>query len=148
MKEILNNKIMIIEDSEFARAMIMVKLKNSGFHNLDLPDSSIEAWKRIADAQVNDNPYDLIITDLNMPGLDGIELISKIKEDAMSEKLKLIVISADADRAIINICKSLGVLAYFSKPFVGEELVAVVRAIFLDQEIPEIKGMFQVPEVS
>ena len=148
MAEVLNKKIMIVEDSEFSRALIMVKLKNYGFSNIDLPDSSVEAWEMIADAQLSDFPYDLIITDLNMPDLDGMDLISKIKEDPMSNSLKVIVISADADTTIIDVCKSMGALAYLTKPFVPEELTAVVEAALLDKEIPEIKGMFQVPDVS
>lgn len=139
---------MIVEDNEFSRVLLQVKLQKHGYTNLFAPESSVEAWEKIAQATLSDEPFDLILTDLNMPDLDGMDLISKIKEDPMSESLKIIVVSADAEEFIINICKSLGALAYITKPIVPEELIAVVEAALLGKEIPKVKGMFPVPKVS
>lgn len=148
MSDVLSKKIIIVEDNEFSRVLITVKLKKHGFTNLTAPESSVEAWEAIAQATLSDEPFELVLTDLNMPDLDGMDLIGKIKEDPMSESLKIIVISADADKFIVDICKSMGALAYITKPIVPEELVAVVEAALLDKEIPEVKGMFPVPVVS
>lgn len=144
MSELLDKKIIIVEDNEFSRILVWVKLKNHGFTNLHIPGSSVEAWEKIANDQLTDHPFDLVITDLNMPDLDGMDLISKIKDDPLSEELKIIVISADADKIVIDICKSLGALAYITKPIVVSELIAVVEAALLGEEIPKIKGMFPV----
>lgn len=142
MSELQNSKIMIIDDNEFSRVLISVKLKKHGYYNLSIPETSIDAWDEIAHVQITDEPFDLIITDLNMPGLDGMDLISKIKEDPFSRDLKIIVVSADADQTIIDITKTLGASAYIVKPFVTKEMLAVVEAVLKDEEIPEIKGMF------
>lgn len=142
MTELKTKRIMIIDDSEFSRTLIRAKLKRSGYSALCVPESSIEAWDMIANSVLSDEPYDLIITDLNMPGLDGMELISKIKEDPLSESLKIIVISADADQKVIEIVRSLGASAYIVKPFITSEMLAVVEAVLLDKEVPEIKGAF------
>jgi two-component system chemotaxis response regulator CheY len=148
MSDLLKSKIMIVEDNEFSRALVTIKLQKHGYVNLTAPESSVEAWEAIAEATLSDEPFDLVLTDLNMPDLDGMDLIGKIKEDPMSESLKIIVISADADKFIIDICMSMGALAYITKPVVPEELVAVVEAAILGKEIPEVKGMFPVPDVS
>ena len=87
----LSQRIIVIEDSEFSRLLITSKLKKFGYTNIDQPPGAIEAWEMIADAFVSGTPYDLVITDLNMPGLDGIELIEKIKEDELSKNQKVIV---------------------------------------------------------
>ncbi|MBT4790994.1 MAG: response regulator [Halobacteriovoraceae bacterium] len=142
MSEVLNHKIIIVEDNEFSRILVVSKLKKHGFTNLSYPESSVEAWEQIAEAQLSDEPFDLVITDLNMPDLDGMDLISKIKEDPFSESIKVMVISADADQYIIDITKSLGAVAYMTKPVVEEELVAVVEAVLLGKKIPKVKGMF------
>ena len=133
---------MIIDDNEFSRVLISVKLKKHGFHNLTIPDTSIDAWNDIANGHLSDKPFDLVITDLNMPGLDGMDLISKIKDDPLSEDLDIIVISADADQTIIKITKTLGACAYLVKPFITAELLAVVEAVLKGEEIPAVKGMF------
>jgi two-component system chemotaxis response regulator CheY len=142
MSDLYKKKIIIVEDSEFSRLLIDVKLKNAGFTNTHLPSSSVEAWEQIAQAQLSDHPFDLVISDLNMPDLDGMDLLSKIKDDPMSEKLKVIIVSADADKPIQNIALSLGASAYVTKPFVPEELIKVVKAVLQGEEIPPIKGMF------
>ncbi len=149
MKNLYKSKIIIVEDNEFSRYLVYTKLKRAGYEYLEIPESSVEAWEDIAEATVLGEPYDLVITDLNMPDLDGMDLISKIKEDPMSTEIKIIVISADAEQAIIDICMTLGAVAYMSKPVVESELLAVVEAVLNGTEIPEIKGMFPpIPKVS
>ena len=142
MSGMFEKKIMIIEDNEFSRVLITTKLKKNGFKNLSVYGSSVEAWEEIARTVLVDNPFDLIITDLNMPDLDGMDLISKIKDDPLSVKLKIIVVSADADQFIIDFVLALGACAYLVKPFLTNEMVAVVEAVLSDRDIPEVKGMF------
>ncbi len=136
------SKIIIVEDNEFSRYLLLTKLKKAGYENIDYPESSVEAWEMIAFSCIGNVPYDLVITDLNMPDLDGMDLVSKIKEDPMSKDLKVMVVSADADKLIIDICLSLGALAYIPKPIVESEFLGVVEAILEQKQIPEIKGMF------
>ena len=140
---VLEKRILIAEDSDFSRAVVTSRLKKIGFEDITAPESSAEVWEEIANSTLNDTPYDLLITDLNMPDMDGIDLISRIKEDPMSESLKIIVISADADKSIISICKSLGVLAYFTKPFREDSFKEIIFAIFEDKPIPEVIPFFE-----
>lgn len=142
MDNVFKAKLMVVEDSDFSRAMVVSNLKRIGFEIIDCPETSIEAWEQIASAHLNDEPYDLVLTDLNMPGFDGIDLISRIKEDPMSAKQKIVVISADADPGIQMICRQLGVLAYFTKPLRPESFEEVILAIVRgDEKIPEVKNM-------
>lgn len=142
MQDPLESKIMLVEDSDFSRAMIVTMLKKMGLQNITCPETSIEAWEMIAQAQLDDEPFDLIITDLNMPGFDGVDLIARIKEDPMSSKQKIIVVSADADAGVKSICKALGVIAYFTKPPNYESFEEVILAILSNSEsIPEVRDL-------
>jgi putative two-component system response regulator len=133
MNEYENKKIIVVEDSAFARLMVCGKLKKLGYKNITMPDTSVEAWEQIADAQLSDYPFDLVITDLNMPDLDGMDLIEKIKSDPLSESLKIIVISADADEIIIKVTLSMGALGYLTKPVEEKDLKDMVHsALSLD----------------
>lgn len=142
MKEILDASILVIDDSEFSRALLKTALGKIGFRNVRYIGSSIEGWELIANNHVEGNPYDLVITDLNMPDLDGIDLIQKVKEDPISENQKIIVVSGDADLGIKMVCKALGVLAYFTKPIKTESLKEILFAIFEGkEEIPEVEDL-------
>ena len=142
MKEILDSRILVIDDSEFSRALLKTALGKIGFHNVHYTESSIEGWELIANSHVEGNPFDLVITDLNMPELDGVHLIQKIKEDPVSRNQKVIVVSADADMGIKMVCKALGVLAYFTKPIKPRSLEEGLFAIFEGkEEIPEVEDL-------
>jgi len=130
MKKREEFKLITIDDSSFARVVLNNQLKSIGFENIDIPDDSAEGWELIAESLVDDEAYDLVITDLNMPSLDGMDLIKKIKDDPGSTHLKILVISADADPIIINSVLELGAEDYLVKPVTVEALEASLSKIF------------------
>ena len=142
MEHIKTKKIIIAEDSEFSRLVIKTKLEKFGFNNIEAPESSVEVWDSIANATLNGEPYDLLITDLNMPDLDGMDLIDNIKSDPLSEKLKIVVVTADADTFIKSICLQMGALAVFNKPFNEENFIQIIIAILEENEIPSVVSFF------
>ena len=129
MSNISESKLIIIEDSSFARATLYSQLKSLGYKNIDIPEDSSEGWELIAEKTVDGEPYDLIITDLNMPGLDGMDLIEKIKFDPGSSSLKVLVISADADEIIIHTVMKMGIEDYLVKPVATEDLDKTLKEI-------------------
>lgn len=130
MKEISDAKILLVEDSSFSRALILSALRELGFEHITYPDNAAEAWEQIVQSLLEENPFDLLITDLNMPEIDGMDLIARIKEDEFSRHQKIIVISADADPKIKERCLTLGAQAYLTKPFEPASLhAAIVSAL-------------------
>jgi CheY-like chemotaxis protein len=130
MKDYFNKKIIVVEDSEFSRLILKSHLKKIGYLNVDLPGGSVEAWELIATAHLEGNPYDLVITDLNMPELDGIDLIEKIKEDPISCDQDIMVITADADPVIKSAVLKMGALKYLIKPVSRDQLNTCLEEIF------------------
>ena len=116
MSVLEDKKIIIIEDSSFSRAIIYSKLKKIGFSNIAMPETSLEAWDQIIDSHISNEPFDLVITDLNMPDLDGMDLVERIKSDPATVNIKVIVISADADKIIIKAALQTGANSYLTKP--------------------------------
>lgn len=123
-------KVIVIDDSSFARAMNSTQLKRLGVEKVDMPEDAAEGWDMITQALLNDEPYDLIITDINMPEIDGFDLMDRIKSDPMSESLKVIVISADADTFMQDAAKASGALAYLVKPVSSKVLEEALVKIF------------------
>jgi CheY-like chemotaxis protein len=106
--------VLIVEDSENSAAMLeMTFLGIPGLAVLMAP-SAIEALRILGTAAT---PVKAIITDLNMPRMDGFELIRRIRNDQRLAATPIIVISADTDPDTPKRIADLGVDAYFPKPF-------------------------------
>ena len=116
------NTVLVVDDKEMLRDSIAVTLQRPGFSVVTAPDgaSALEAIAR--------KRPDVVVTDLKMPGLTGIELIRKIRE--IDDDLPIILMTAygTIDTAVQAL--KLGAYDYITKPFEGDELlIAVKRAI-------------------
>lgn len=130
MEEFLNKKILIVDDVPMSLAFLNKELVKLGFNNIAQFSDSVEAWEAFAEAQLSDNPFDLVMTDLNMPGLDGMEFVKQIKNDEMSKDTKIMIVSADHDPLIIDEAMEIGVEEYLTKPINAEELKDKLEFVF------------------
>jgi CheY-like chemotaxis protein len=106
--------VLIVEDSENSAAMLEITfLGIPGLNGLTAP-SAVEAL-RILDS--GPGTVGAMVTDLNMPRMDGYELIRRVREDKRLTGLPIIVVSADTDPSTPERIAALGVEAYFPKPF-------------------------------
>ena len=106
--------VLIVEDSENSAAML--ELAFLGIPGLDvlMAPSAAEAL-RILDGR--SGVVGAMVTDLNMPRMDGYELIRRVRADKRLSDMPIIVVSADTDPATPQRIAALGVEAYFPKPF-------------------------------
>ncbi len=106
--------VLIVEDSENSAAMLEIALLGIPGVSVLLASSGVEALRILHDTS---SPIRAIVTDLNMPRMDGFEMIRQIREDRSLSSTPIIVISADTDPATPERVAGLGVHAFFSKPF-------------------------------
>ena len=106
--------VLIVEDSENSAALLEITLLGIPGISVMLASSALEALRilRGADAGVQ-----AIVTDLNMPRMDGFELIRRIREDHRLSATPIIVVSADTDPTTPERIAQLGVSAFFAKPY-------------------------------
>jgi CheY-like chemotaxis protein len=105
--------VLIVEDSENSAAMLEIALSEIPGVSLLLTNSAMDAWRILRNgAQVR-----AIVTDLNMPHMDGFELIRRVRADRNLAGTPIIVVSADTDPDTPGRMAELGVDAYFPKPF-------------------------------
>ena len=135
MNKFADKNILVVEDSEVGRHLLLQVLDELGYTNITAPETSVEAWEMIAQTTLEGKPFDLILTDLNMPDLDGMDLVLNIKSDKLSEKLKVIVISAEADPKIVERLKDIGIQGYFSKPVKKDHFKLTLESIFESKDI-------------
>jgi two-component system chemotaxis response regulator CheY len=115
--------ILIVEDSPTMRALL-----TSALEDLDTPVKVTEAESGFeALRQLPRNSYDLIVTDINMPDINGLELISFVRNNATYCTIPLVIVSTEGSERDRDKGVGLGADAYLVKPFEPDELRDVVR---------------------
>lgn len=129
----MTEKILIVEDDTITRKFISFILRSSGFEVVCACDG-IEALERLAVC-----PVDLVITDLNMPKMDGVELVHNIRDDVQYAGLPIIMLTTEADEEARQAAAGAGVSAYLVKPVSGEELSKQIRACLNEAKVSSEK---------
>jgi len=111
--------ILLIDDDESLRRVLEYNLQQSGFH-VEVASRAEEGLERF-----RRKPFDIVITDILMPGIDGIELLQKIKK--ISNEAIVIVITAHGTIETAIRAMKDGAYDYLTKPFTGEQLRIVVE---------------------
>ncbi len=110
-------KILLVDDSSTMRRIQINVLSKLGAHELREAADGVEALKVLED----DGPFDLVITDWNMPNMDGLTLLKNIREK-YEKKLPVIMVTTEAEKVKIIDAIKAGVDAYIVKPFTPQVL--------------------------
>jgi two-component system chemotaxis response regulator CheY len=114
--------VLIVEDSRAIRSMIRVALEEVGGFFAVEASNGFEALKTLPT-----RPFDLIITDINMPDINGLELIGFVKSNPAYRDIPLIIVSTEKTDEDKKRGIALGAFGYVEKPFKKEDLIAVVK---------------------
>jgi two-component system chemotaxis response regulator CheY len=122
LSERLTKSILIVEDSTTTRALIRAVIEEMGDFNTIEASSGFEALKLLPTQE-----FDLVITDINMPDINGLELISFMKNNPKYKHLPLIIVSTERSEEDKKRGMELGAMAYITKPFKAHELQEVIK---------------------
>ena len=118
-------RILIVEDSPTMRALLASTLEELGAEvEVSEAESGFEALRCLPR-----DAFDLIVTDINMPDINGLELVSFVKSNAQYRSIPLLIISTEGSERDRERGLGLGADAYLVKPFEPEELVQIVREL-------------------
>jgi len=106
--------VLIVEDSETSAAMLEVAALEIPGVAVMTASNALEALRILEDAT---QTVDGLITDLNLPRMDGFELITRIRAGTRHRRMPIIVVSADSDPETPGRIQGLGADAYFAKPY-------------------------------
>ena len=112
-----NIRILIVDDFSTMRRIVKNLLNDLGFFNTAEADDGHSAL-----AELRKGPFDLIITDWNMPGMPGIDLLKQVRADATLAKIPVLMVTAEAKREQIIEAAQAGVSGYVIKPFTAATL--------------------------
>ena len=118
-------KVMVVDDQASMRAMIRRALQDFGFKDIRDKGSASEAFAAIRTDRVH-----LVISDYNMPDMDGIDLLRAIRTDEVLAKTVFIMLTGSSDREIVQKAAALGVNNYLVKPFNVQVLKGKIEQVF------------------
>lgn len=116
-------KIMIVDDSASIRQVAKMTLLAEGYEVIDACDG-LDAINKLDDGKVN-----LIISDLNMPNMDGLSLLKKVKEMGQYRFTPFLMLTTESGSDFVSQGKQAGAKAWMIKPFKPEKLINTVSRI-------------------
>ncbi|MCL1061795.1 chemotaxis response regulator CheY [Shewanella benthica] len=120
-----NMKILVVDDFSTMRRIIKNLLRDLGFSNTQEADDGTTALPML---QKGD--FDFVVTDWNMPGMQGIDLLKAIRADEQLKNIPVLMVTAEAKREQIIAAAQAGVNGYVVKPFTAATLKEKLEKIF------------------
>jgi CheY-like chemotaxis protein len=137
-------KILIVEDEIISQTKLALILEDFG--KCDVVDNGKDAITLANDACQNNDPYGLIMLDINLPEMDGINILSSIRAVEKSFKIhdgreaKILMISSYRDRDRIIACVQSGCNDYIAKPFVAEVVRKKLAELGIEEGVPQVEN--------
>lgn len=118
-------KIMIVDDSDTLRGQLLKLLQSNGFEVVEANNGAkgVEVFGAIGGA------VNLIITDYNMPELDGLGMIRKIRALPKGDAVPVFMLTTESSPELKNAGKEIGVRAWVTKPFSDEKLIMAIKKV-------------------
>ncbi len=119
----MSKVIMTVDDSASVRQMVSFALKEAGYDVVEAEDGQDALGKLEA------NPVDMVVTDLNMPNLDGIGFIKSVRANPSYKFMPIIMLTTESQDGKKKEGRSAGATGWIVKPFKPEQLLAVVKKV-------------------
>lgn len=118
-------KILVVDDFSTMRRIIKNLLRELGFTNIDEADDGQTALPKL-----QAGGFDFLVTDWNMPGMTGIDLLKAVRADPALASMPVLLVTAEAKREQIVEAAQAGVNGYVIKPFTAQTLSEKIEKIF------------------
>lgn len=123
----VSSTIMTVDDSPSMRMLLKAALTDLGYKVLEAEDG-VQALERLGETTAATEP-DLLITDINMPRLDGFGLIEKVREQDRHRNLPILVLTTESSDEKKQRARSAGATGWIVKPFHPDKLAAAIRRV-------------------
>lgn len=120
---IMETTIMTVDDSASVRQMVCFTLKNAGFKVIEAADG-VDALEKLVGNQVS-----MILTDLNMPKMDGIDFIRQVRQEVSCKFVPIVMLTTESQVDKKKEGKAAGATGWIVKPFRPQQLLSVVSKL-------------------
>ena len=119
-------KIMVVDDSSTMRRIIKNTLGRLGYKDLLEAEDGVQAWELM---QEHKDDIGVLITDWNMPNMNGLELVKKVRGDSAFEDIPIIMVTTEGGKGEVITALKAGVNNYIVKPFTPQVLKEKLEAV-------------------
>jgi len=121
---------MVIDDFKTMRKIVINALSQIGLTNVTESPDAADALPLIESAAKEGQPFDLIVSDWNMPKMQGIELLKRVRQNPITAKTAFLLVTAEAEQKNIIEAVTAGVSNYIVKPFSPQVLAEKLKAAY------------------
>lgn len=116
--------IMVVDDMATSRSLLIMALEELGLKKVDYAKDGQEALQALAQ-----RPRHLVISDYNMPGMDGLHLLHALRQNQSTKGVGFILVSGRVDQKILDTGRQLGMNNFIQKPFTTAQMRDCIQAI-------------------
>jgi two-component system chemotaxis response regulator CheY len=121
---VAGKKVLVVDDSPTVRQQVSTALKQAGFEVVEACDGADGVSKVEADPMIG-----MAILDVNMPRMNGLEMLENVKGGGKNPNLHVIMLTSEGQQSLIERAKKAGAKGWIVKPFKAELLVAAVKKL-------------------
>jgi len=121
----MSKSVMIVDDSSSVRTVVGIALRGAGYEVLEASDG-VDGLRKLDGRKVH-----LIISDVNMPGMDGLSFLKALKGNAALKFIPVMMLTTEAGADKMAVGKAEGARAWMTKPFQPEQMLAAVQKLVL-----------------
>lgn len=125
-------RFLVVNDFSTMRRIVRNLLKELGYSNVDEAEDGAVALQKLKSA-----PYDFVVTDWNMPNMDGLALLQSIRRTPQLKHLPVLMVTAEAKKENIIAAAQAGASGYVVKPFTAATLAEKLEKIFEKMARPQ-----------
>ncbi|MGH9791183.1 MAG: response regulator [Candidatus Acidiferrales bacterium] len=125
-------RVLLVDDSAVMRKVVERSLRESGIALAEVLEAN-DGWEALAAAR--EKSPDLILCDINMPTMDGIEFLRNLQGTESAWKIPVVMVSTEGGEARVSEALSSGAKAYISKPFTAEQLKSKIVPLFARERL-------------
>jgi two-component system, chemotaxis family, chemotaxis protein CheY len=117
-------RCLVVEDSPMMRQLIVFALNRVRELEVTEADDGVDAMRKLATGK-----YDIVLTDINMPIMDGLKLVKRIRSDEVHKQVPIVIITTEGAQEDRTRALALGANAYITKPIQAPVVIAKVREL-------------------
>ncbi|MFO8056733.1 MAG: response regulator [bacterium] len=125
----MGHRVLLVEDSPTMRQLLTFALRPLSGLTVEEAVDGLDGLKR-----VQSRAYDLALVDINMPLMDGLKLISLIRQDEKNKDIPIVIISTEGGMDVKEKTDALGVNAYITKPVMARNVLDTVKSLLPSQD--------------
>ena len=117
----MSKKVLVVDDSQTVRQQVSIALSQAGYEVLEAGDG-VEGFDKIS----ADEEIKLVVCDVNMPRMNGLEMVEKVRGESKYDKLPIVMLTTEGAPQLIARAKKAGAKGWIVKPFKADLLVKAV----------------------